>query len=1016
MDDNGNPIDGLTVNMTLTSALVGISYLNGVAQCNACWSLQLNAVAPSGKAAGLEQFVAGYYNSEIGLSMDYFEAGQGGSDFILTSGAPYIFLPQTDLVAGFRVSMSLIVNSTDNVLGFEANYFSGSGQNIATQIATIASAQTVINNGYTAAELGTTIVGWQLNLVGEGNGDSATFTSGAGTFSYSSPTPFTYTVMKPDTLSYTGFNGDANGAFTAETSNQGYLLPSLSQASTSTTQSTTTKPSTSPTQSCIDSSTVTCTALPATQGLTIDAGPAVFSYSASKISWASSGSNVTLAIPTLLLGVGPSAIITTHCSPTFSTTFTHNSTTYIWTLVAASAVLCLTASLTPVMHVYVRNVTGSYNEKEIVVTGTTTRTGTAVLLQNQISFSLASSSPKAVCDTGCTSERFGSAVFDWSGVIGAAVAYNNQTGVLSVTQPSSLLASASYLIDPVALDGSGACTQLSGSGTCTITFTTSNANDVLYCYTPTTYLSGGGLYPIITKPMDNKGNTWHNRVAPFTWNSGSSDFNSTSWYATWTGSGSITITVGDSGNASYLEASCWGISGANTASPFDTGTNVGTSSANCGTCSITFSTNNANDILLSSTGMQGYCSAAPTGASGTWTKFAGTCGQQGNAYVVVSSTQSSVSVTWGAGSHGGMIFDAIKAAAAGPTIIQSKSCTGTGSTGTCAYTSNTAAGDTSLVLAFDTVSTAVSSVTDSQSLSYQFIVSEDSGVIGDAEGWYACSTLTAAADTVTTHYSVSVTWAIILYELSATDCAVSSSTGTGAGSTAPTVTAYVPQNPSLVIGGLASTIAVGGSCTGGASYTVDQSISPTVLTTDCSEHITNLGTSETTPFVTPSTSYNEVSMGFQSAGAAITTTESFSPSISLSESFAQTAAITNSPSISLSGSMVQTVQPGTFSTGVSVSPTFSPTVTVAGAFSPSVSLSATMNQQVQIGNFTAGIILTPIFIGVPCVGCFNSTTITTTTTSTVTTGGGGTDIWYILVPFLLMGMVIAFGLAAKRRR
>src|SRR5205823_4825418 len=101
----------------------------------------------------------------------------------------------------------------------------------------------------------------------------------------------------------------------------------------------------------------------------------------------------------------------------------------------------------------------------------------------------------------------------------------------------------------------------------------------------------------------------------------------------------------------------------------------------------------------------------------------------------------------------------------GPWIIQSTSCTGTGSSINCAFAANTKAASTILVLVGSTATTTINAPTDTQGLTYTQIVGSDVGTVGDDEAWVSCHPSTAAADTITVSAGISITMAVFLYEI-----------------------------------------------------------------------------------------------------------------------------------------------------------------------------------------------------------------------------------------------------------
>ena len=225
MENGGSPIDGLTVTMRLTGDLFGYSTSDGVQQCNECWSLQLNAVAAKGQVPGIEQYVLLYYNGYMSVSMSFFKSGEGGTDFIMSSVSIEKYLPQAVLVSGFSVSMTLMMNSTENVQGVEATATAANGTILWDGTVDIDNPVNQFYYGASPQSLETQIVGFQLDLVGDGNSQPAVFTSGVGTFTYSTLSNVAFSTEPQASFSYVGFKGTADGAVTGETSNIAYGAP-----------------------------------------------------------------------------------------------------------------------------------------------------------------------------------------------------------------------------------------------------------------------------------------------------------------------------------------------------------------------------------------------------------------------------------------------------------------------------------------------------------------------------------------------------------------------------------------------------------------------------------------------------------------------------------------------------------------------------------------------------------------------------------------------------------------------
>jgi VCBS repeat-containing protein len=199
---------------------------------------------------------------------------------------------------------------------------------------------------------------------------------------------------------------------------------------------------------------------------------------------------------------------------------------------------------------------------------------------------------------------------------------------------------------PPAIDVSGTGTRTSGN-TYTITLNTNNANEIIYIAVATgssntASVSGGGL-------------TWTQR--------GNSAISGTrtlqTFWALKATSGSITITINCGGASSSAVA--FAISGANTASPFDT-TNPRASTGTSTAPSTTITTTNANDFIIGVVGIRNQ----PTITKGASFTLIGsvTSGdpEVSAEYMTVTATQTNLSVgyTLNSSQDWAMIADAVK--------------------------------------------------------------------------------------------------------------------------------------------------------------------------------------------------------------------------------------------------------------------------------------------------------------------------------------------------------------------
>lgn len=206
----------------------------------------------------------------------------------------------------------------------------------------------------------------------------------------------------------------------------------------------------------------------------------------------------------------------------------------------------------------------------------------------------------------------------------------------------------------IAIDGSATT-----SSSDTVTLSTTSANDVIMCYIESVLA--------VTSISDTAGLTWIKRVANPILSGG---INFSEWYAI--SSGVLTndvITQSPSQPTGRIVA--FGLSGANTSSPFDSNGSipnfVALGDITSTSDAITYSTNNANDIIL-----EAFRSASAPGTitrpSG-FTQVLATGGSQDHCYRVVSATQSSVTDTYSYTNMTAsmMIVDAIKAASTNVT-------------------------------------------------------------------------------------------------------------------------------------------------------------------------------------------------------------------------------------------------------------------------------------------------------------------------------------------------------------
>jgi hypothetical protein len=377
--------------------------------------------------------------------------------------------------------------------------------------------------------------------------------------------------------------------------------------------------------------TAKSTASPIVGQASLDMGTDTLHYAQTGISMMRSDGNITIGNPSVVTMLTPS---------TFKNS-THIDYRY--------------SSVGFTMDTFVKNTSNPY-QKKFLMTGTATPSATlSIPLLNPNNLAV------SVCDTGCTVQCFGTMCFDWSD--SPSFTYNNATDVLSI------VVTGSFVIDPIATDGSGNCNA--SASTCNASVTTSNSNDILIMGESIHATSNAAC----TSPTSSPSLTWTVRqTAVF-----SGTVNRFCYYYTvWTSSGSITITCNSSGTAPTVACHDFGISGASIGNCgsggttcFDTNANakcVGTASG-VSPVSCNVSTTNPNDMII------GIMTLATTGtntiSAGSNFALIGSCANLASTEYncseddIVSSTQTNLAVgfSWTGSGTGNIFGDSIIAGA-----------------------------------------------------------------------------------------------------------------------------------------------------------------------------------------------------------------------------------------------------------------------------------------------------------------------------------------------------------------
>ena len=220
----------------------------------------------------------------------------------------------------------------------------------------------------------------------------------------------------------------------------------------------------------------------------------------------------------------------------------------------------------------------------------------------------------------------------------------------------------------LAIDGNGFSNQSTVLPSASVTLTTASANDVIIL----NIVENGSA---IASVSDTAGLTWQERAV-----AGTSPYPIYQYYAIAPhalSADSITVNFTSSPlyYPYYVDLHAFGISGANTSSPFDTNASIPATSNNS---TVSATTSNANDLIFAA-----YRLSAPTASAGSgWTAIGASADNYLSEYQIVSTTQSGLVATasLATGQENGGIIDAVVQAAAtqpiGPTVSSVSTTTG----------------------------------------------------------------------------------------------------------------------------------------------------------------------------------------------------------------------------------------------------------------------------------------------------------------------------------------------------
>jgi hypothetical protein len=365
-------------------------------------------------------------------------------------------------------------------------------------------------------------------------------------------------------------------------------------------------------------------------------------FQQSGLSSDASGTVLTVGSTTYTYSQLPQTSIWVDSGTTFSYTGTvavsGGTKQYVWTSNTGGLTSPITATGT---------VTGTYKTQYQVTfvttgTGTTSPSGTSVW-ENAGSLSISA--------TAGTNYHFSS----WTATTGITITSSTSASTTATIGASGTI--TANFNPNIAIDAHNGGSATSGSSM-TITLTTNNPNDVLYLsiISRTSYVTG------VTSTLNSL--TWTCREASGSTIALSNARYVSTWYAIQPSSGATTITITFNTATTGASVVVFGISGADTSSPFDGNAAYTTGTGTSATVSKT--TTNANDLIIGSLALR---SSNPTPTVGSGYTLIQTASQTTNTnevsaeYKTVSSSGSqSAGYTWSGSDDWAMIIDAINQA------------------------------------------------------------------------------------------------------------------------------------------------------------------------------------------------------------------------------------------------------------------------------------------------------------------------------------------------------------------
>jgi Hemopexin len=206
--DSGNHLKNLTVTIDLYANLTYSA--NGAPMANSSsvsgFTCQLNCFSAKMETDAVQQYVIGYDGSEIYGQINNWK---NATTSLINQAYNLVSSPVSKSIpAVYKVRIALENDSNDNVSGVAFSVFDQNGKTTGSKSVTLTSI-----SGVSATDLAP-IVAFEMDIVGPGNSESVTFSSGNGTVTYAATNQLTALSSVPSYV-------DAD-LVTQETSNASY--------------------------------------------------------------------------------------------------------------------------------------------------------------------------------------------------------------------------------------------------------------------------------------------------------------------------------------------------------------------------------------------------------------------------------------------------------------------------------------------------------------------------------------------------------------------------------------------------------------------------------------------------------------------------------------------------------------------------------------------------------------------------------------------------------------------------